>query len=613
MIEKRKLLSAALKLLKAVHDAARKQTPWGFGRSKANFARDVRDIVRSFWRDEIEYYDFIDGMYDIVVAGYDNAWAEGAATCGILPEEFTTDELDALDEMIYATWDPSISFADQIEANRRSLGGKLGPLYRRAELWINKYGEVKALAQRIACRDQKLAWVYDPRKEHCFTAGTPVLTRSGWVPIEKIQKGTEVWTLVGWRNVTRTYDNLYLGPLYKVGEMTCTAGHPFLTSDGWIDAKRLGHCSKRHVALPNADDRKASGFKVGILGIISSLLSFLPFCERLKSRMSMPIIAVRLDDEIPASSIDDELRLDEEIGFVTYTKSVEVRKQRNFQLGGFILLNASVALHKFGMTFLKFSRMLLPIMSDFGTYLRSIHRIVLSHVFAGSIMNKPSSNIGLQYQFENAGPSKNLSVGKPNHFGHFGSTMIGIAGSENIISFFCPDRRTHMLDAIGTVTSAQITADKTFLKSLQFFLRSGRFQSGIMKISTNAVAEPRTCLRRIDELCKRLTTSFTNKILGWVGAFLSACHGLYHRLYRNFTVYNLEVDEAEHYVASGLVVHNCDDCLNLHGRVYRASVWDRYGIAPQSPQLACGGWRCGCRFVVTDDPVTPGRPPNIGG
>ena len=167
MIEKRKLLSAALKLLKAVHDAARKQAPWGFGRSRANFARDVRDIVRSFWRDEIEYYDFIDGMYDIVVSGYEEAWAEGAATCGILPEEFTTDELDFLDEMIYAAWDPSISFADQIETNRRALGGKLGPLYTRAELWINKYDAVKALAQRIACRDQKLAWVYNPRKEHC--------------------------------------------------------------------------------------------------------------------------------------------------------------------------------------------------------------------------------------------------------------------------------------------------------------------------------------------------------------------------------------------------------------------------------------------------------------
>jgi len=157
------VLQSGLKLLRLMA----KQVPWGFGRSRAEFARDIKDIVRAFWRDEIEYYDFIDGMYEIVVAGYERAWAEGAATCGILPDEFTSDELDLLDEMIYATWYPSISFADQIEANRKALGGKLQPLYNRAELWVNQYGAVKAIAQSIACRDQKLMWIRNPRKNSC--------------------------------------------------------------------------------------------------------------------------------------------------------------------------------------------------------------------------------------------------------------------------------------------------------------------------------------------------------------------------------------------------------------------------------------------------------------
>jgi len=55
---------------------------------------------------------------------------------------------------------------------------------------------------------------------------------------------------------------------------------------------------------------------------------------------------------------------------------------------------------------------------------------------------------------------------------------------------------------------------------------------------------------------------------------------------------------------------HCVDCLRYHGRVYRASVWKKYGALPQSRNLACGGWRCGCRLVPTDQPCTPGRPPS---
>lgn len=54
---------------------------------------------------------------------------------------------------------------------------------------------------------------------------------------------------------------------------------------------------------------------------------------------------------------------------------------------------------------------------------------------------------------------------------------------------------------------------------------------------------------------------------------------------------------------------SCPDCIYLNGRVHRASTWARYGVRPRMRSLRCGGWRCGCSFVVTDEPVTPGRPP----
>jgi hypothetical protein len=58
---------------------------------------------------------------------------------------------------------------------------------------------------------------------------------------------------------------------------------------------------------------------------------------------------------------------------------------------------------------------------------------------------------------------------------------------------------------------------------------------------------------------------------------------------------------------------HCDDCRNLNGRVYRASVWASYGVMPRSRELQCGGWRCGCNLEKTDAPVTPGRPPELRG
>lgn len=47
---------------------------------------------------------------------------------------------------------------------------------------------------------------------------------------------------------------------------------------------------------------------------------------------------------------------------------------------------------------------------------------------------------------------------------------------------------------------------------------------------------------------------------------------------------------------------HCTDCLALNDVVLTASEWRRIGIRPQSPDLECGGWRCKCRFVPTDEP-----------
>jgi len=63
----------------------------------------------------------------------------------------------------------------------------------------------------------------------------------------------------------------------------------------------------------------------------------------------------------------------------------------------------------------------------------------------------------------------------------------------------------------------------------------------------------------------------------------------------------------------GDTVDHCRDCSNVVGRVYRISIWDKYGWIPGSKDLACGGWRCDCRREPTDAPANKGRPPSIKG
>jgi|SRR3990172_189741 len=57
----------------------------------------------------------------------------------------------------------------------------------------------------------------------------------------------------------------------------------------------------------------------------------------------------------------------------------------------------------------------------------------------------------------------------------------------------------------------------------------------------------------------------------------------------------------------------CEDCIGFDGKVYRASTWLAANIRPRARNLKCRGYKCLCKFVVTDDPITPGSPPSLSG
>jgi hypothetical protein len=101
--------------------------------------------------------------------GLTSAWYEGAAQCGVLPEELTIDEIKLLNFRISQQMNYLNRFAKAVEAGSKENGGKLTPLMQRAQLWVNRYNDVVGEAQLSACKDQKLRWDLGATEKHCRT------------------------------------------------------------------------------------------------------------------------------------------------------------------------------------------------------------------------------------------------------------------------------------------------------------------------------------------------------------------------------------------------------------------------------------------------------------
>lgn len=134
---------------------------------RRDYSRGVRSQVYSLWRGYSDTSGFIHTMVYSIERNIMLAWAEGAKSCGISEDELTVEEISARRNLINSQYPYLVDFADAIVQGSRENKGKLAPLYRRAELWINRVDEARNMAKQMACRDQKLKWVMNPLKEHC--------------------------------------------------------------------------------------------------------------------------------------------------------------------------------------------------------------------------------------------------------------------------------------------------------------------------------------------------------------------------------------------------------------------------------------------------------------
>lgn len=142
-----------------------------FAETEGAYRHSLRARVRGFWVGVFNFADFVDGFSRDISEGITQAWTEGTAECGILPSEWSVAEVQARSAFVTSQIMQVNGFATAIEQNTKAQDGKLGPLLRRTELWVNRYPEAKFQAAALACGDRKKVWVLGPTEKHCKSCG----------------------------------------------------------------------------------------------------------------------------------------------------------------------------------------------------------------------------------------------------------------------------------------------------------------------------------------------------------------------------------------------------------------------------------------------------------
>lgn len=155
-------------------------------KGKADFALSLRAAVRGLWSDRLDLFGFTDTMVGAFQRHFEIAWREGAASCGIRADERTEDETARLNEYINDQISFVLPLGQFVQENSKAEKGKLSRSLKRLPPWINRYDEVRAIAQQMACSDFKYRWVLGIA-EHCKTclklAGR-VMRASRWAELD---------------------------------------------------------------------------------------------------------------------------------------------------------------------------------------------------------------------------------------------------------------------------------------------------------------------------------------------------------------------------------------------------------------------------------------------
>ena len=87
--------------------------------------------------------------------------------------------------------------------------------------------------------------------ENCWAAGTPVLTKRGWVPIETVTHLDEVWDGEAWVQSLGSEWQCRDEILFELDGLLVTGDHQIMTTEGWKHAKECNGLERIPVQLPD--------------------------------------------------------------------------------------------------------------------------------------------------------------------------------------------------------------------------------------------------------------------------------------------------------------------------------------------------------------------------
>lgn len=487
-------------------------------------------------------------------------------------------------------------FAKEIQTGEQKLDGTL---QARAKLYTEAGRETfyKSKQANITQGDEAATHVASHLNpaDHCFLGGTLINTPNGDKYIEDILVGDLVNTLSGVKCVTRLYRREYTGPILKISAgdnaVYCTPNHPFLGRGGWIEAQKLRngndaflyqdgfHSIKTHVAFPNAINSITALAKIRLFGLISFLLFYLPFVQRIKSRVSVPPISICFNDySVIDYGIDNKFGLDHLIFLIRNIKFFKIVKKIQFELSRIVKLQFPISFKKF---FGNIWSVYPKLYCSFSKYFRrswNLRRIIVSHVFRSLGMNKIMHGSLGEFYTKFVCPVYNSSSRSMRKLFFYPICSKGRVIFRNYsIFFFRP--AFEKWSAIKTILSFSIASIFALRTSLQFILSGFRtaIEAQIPLSIANVSAHWTNffCLSfapkfMVTGMGAKLILPFSKSSVA-VKAFSILHHNnpqqeLYHKQH---TVYNLEVEDVHHYVANGFVVHNCDECVALDGKIFR--------------------------------------------
>ena len=136
-----------------------------YEKNLSTYRLNLREAVRSFFRDTIDGDGFYERMIGVIRRGFRQAWGEGLAKYGMSLNDMNPGEQAALANEI----DQEIKRVDNLldyVASVRESGGKITTVLNRTARWTNTYIAIRSKAETMAAKDQPLQWNLHPA-EHC--------------------------------------------------------------------------------------------------------------------------------------------------------------------------------------------------------------------------------------------------------------------------------------------------------------------------------------------------------------------------------------------------------------------------------------------------------------